>query len=57
MVPKNKQGDFINNFNDHDWGNGFTEGSSWQNSFNVFQDVPGLIKLYGSKQTGKGYES
>ena len=50
MVPKNKQGDFINNFNDHDWGNGFTEGSSWQNSFNVFQDVPGLIKLYGSKQ-------
>lgn len=50
MVPKTKQGNFINNFDDHDWGKGFTEGSSWQNSFNVFQDIPGLIKLYGSKQ-------
>lgn len=50
MTPKNPKGNFIKDFNDLDWGKGFTEGSAWQNSFNVFQDIPGLIKLYGSKE-------
>jgi len=49
MVPKDKNGNFKNDFNDLDWGEGFTEGSAWQNSFNVYQDIPGLINLYGSK--------
>lgn len=48
MNPKDDQGNFVS-INSTDWGNGFTEGSSWQNSFNVFQDIPGLINLYGSK--------
>lgn len=49
MNPKDDQGNFVP-INTTDWGNGFTEGSSWQNSFNVFQDVAGLIKLYGSRE-------
>lgn len=51
MTPKDPHGNFIKNFKDTDWGNGFTEGSAWQNSFNVYQDLPGLIKLYGSKES------
>ncbi len=50
MRPKNKDGKFMNNFKPQNWGEGFTEGGAWQNSFNVYQDIPGLIKLYGSKQ-------
>lgn len=50
MTPKDADGNFIKDFKDTDWGNGFTEGSAWQNSFNVYQDLPGLIKLYGKKE-------
>lgn len=50
MHPKDPSGKFIAKFNSHDWGQGFTEGSAWQNSFNIYQDIPGLIKLYGSKE-------
>lgn len=51
MMPKDENGKFIDDFDDLDWGCGYTEGSAWQNSFNVYQDIPGLIKLYGSKET------
>ncbi|CCI82552.1 GH92 family glycosyl hydrolase [Lactobacillus hominis] len=50
MTPKDAHGNFVKNFKDTDWGNGFTEGSAWQNSFNVYQDLPGLIKLYGNNK-------
>lgn len=47
MMPKDDQGNWVTDFDNLDWGKGFTEGSAWQNSFNVYQDIPGLIKLYG----------
>lgn len=50
MTPKDRKNHFVKEFNNIDWGNGFTEGSAWQNSFNVYQDIPGLIKLYGGAQ-------
>ncbi|TGA93338.1 GH92 family glycosyl hydrolase [Lactobacillus johnsonii] len=50
MVPKDPAGNFVTSFKSTSWGNGFTEGSAWQNSFNVYQDLPGLIGLYDHKE-------
>lgn len=36
-------------FNPDDWGYDFCESSAWQNSFNIFHDTDGLIKLIGSE--------
>ena len=30
--------------------NGFHEGSSWNYSFDIPYDIPGLVKLYGSSK-------
>ncbi|WP_246287264.1 GH92 family glycosyl hydrolase [Lacticaseibacillus absianus] len=49
MHPKDRNGAFTPDFNPTTWGNGFTEGSAWQNSFAVYQDWPGLIDLTGGK--------
>ncbi|WP_063515632.1 GH92 family glycosyl hydrolase [Schleiferilactobacillus harbinensis] len=50
MHPKSRTGTFLNSFNPYTWGQGFTEGSAWQNSFAVYQDIPGLIDLAGGPQ-------
>lgn len=50
MRAKNTKGEFRPHFNDLNWGLDYAEGSAWQNSFAVYQDFAGLIKLYGSKE-------
>jgi len=47
MHPKDRAGHFTADFDALRWGDGFTEGSAWQNSFAVYQDFPGLIADFG----------
>lgn len=50
MRPKNRAGEFLPDWSPTTWGSGYTEGSAWQNSFAVYQDIPGLIKASGGNQ-------
>lgn len=50
MHPKDRDGHFTPDFDPLTWGTGFTEGGAWQNSFAVYQDMAGLIKLAGGPQ-------
>ena len=46
MRPK-KNGDWDKPFDPKEINNNFTEGNSWQYSFFVPQDIPGMIEAYG----------
>ena len=46
MRPK-KNGGWDNPFDPREINNNFTEGNSWQYSFFVPQDIPGMINAYG----------
>jgi predicted alpha-1,2-mannosidase len=48
MRPR-KNGNWITPFDPKEVNNHFTEGNSWQYSFFVPQDIPGLIRLVGGK--------
>ncbi|MEK8132374.1 GH92 family glycosyl hydrolase [Paenibacillus filicis] len=50
MRAKDAEGRFREDFNDTSWGLDYAEGSAWQSSFAVYQDVAGLIDAYGSEQ-------
>lgn len=50
MWHKDRKGNFEPGFNPLHWGSPYTEGSAYQNSFNVYHDYPGLIELFGSKE-------
>jgi len=52
MRGKDTQGHWRIPFNPHDYteGGDFTEGTSWQYTWYVPQDVPGLISLMGGKE-------
>ena len=49
MRPR-RNGDYIPNFDPREVNNHYTEANSWQYSFFVPQDIPGLIKLMGGEQ-------
>jgi predicted alpha-1,2-mannosidase len=49
MRPK-KNGGWDKPFDPREVNNNFTEGNSWQYSFFVPQDIPGMIKAYGGKE-------
>ncbi|MDI1256878.1 MAG: GH92 family glycosyl hydrolase [Flavobacterium sp.] len=49
MRPK-KNGGWEKPFDPREVSNNFTEGNSWQYSFFVPQDIPGMIKAYGGKE-------
>ena len=49
MRPR-RNGDFIPNFDPREVNNHYTEANSWQYSFFVPQDLPGLIQLMGGTQ-------
>ena len=49
MRPR-RNGDFIPNFDPREVNNHYTEANSWQYSFFVPQDIPGLVKLMGGEQ-------
>lgn len=50
MVPVNKDGEKVLDFNAHRWGTHYTEGSAWQNSLSVFHNIADLIELYGGDE-------
>ena len=51
MRPKSRNGKWVEPFEfSTPQNNGFTEGSSWNYSFMVPHDIPGLIKLMGGRQ-------
>ena len=49
MRPR-RNGDFIPNFDPREVNNHYTEANSWQYSFFVPQDIPGLIRMMGGEQ-------
>jgi predicted alpha-1,2-mannosidase len=49
MRPK-KNGGWDKPFDPKEINNNFTEGNSWQYSFFVPQDIPGMIEAYGGKE-------
>jgi len=49
MRGKFADGTFREPFVPHEWGEDYCEGSAWQNSFAVYHDFQGLIKLYGGE--------
>ncbi|UQD55390.1 GH92 family glycosyl hydrolase [Flavobacterium sp. K5-23] len=49
MRPKNNGG-WLKPFDPKEVNNNYTEGNSWQYSFFVPQDIPGMIAAYGGKQ-------
>ena len=49
MRGKNQDGSWQQPFNAFKWGDAFTEGNSWHYTWSVFQDVEGLIQLFGGK--------
>lgn len=49
MRPK-KNGGWEKPFDPREVNNNFTEGNSWQYSFFVPQDIPGMIEAYGGKE-------
>lgn len=50
LRAKDEEGNFVSDFNPNRWGNPYTEGSSYQNSYNMYHDIEGLIELFGSKE-------
>src|SRR5690606_30706092 len=50
MRGKNKNGEFVKDFNPFKWGDAFTEGNSWHYSWSVFHDPQGLIDLMGGNK-------
>ena len=47
MRGRNQNGTFQAPFNPFKWGDAFTEGNSWHNTWSVFHDVQGLMNLMG----------
>ena len=50
MIGKDKSGNFRSDFDQFNWGQDYTEGSAWQNSFAVYHDIHGLMSLYGGEE-------
>jgi len=49
MRPRHKDGSWVTPFDPLAWGYGFCESNSWQQTFFVPHDVPGLIDLMGKE--------
>lgn len=50
MRGRNLDGSFQSPFSPYKWGDAFTEGNSWHYTWSVFQDVEGLINLFGGDE-------
>jgi len=55
MVPKSRSGSFLSHLSPIEWGNGFTEGNSWQHSFPAYafecSDTLSVYKSYLAKNS------
>lgn len=47
MRGKDKEGNWIEPFNQFAWGGAYCEGNAWHYTWSVFHDVQGLIDLFG----------
>lgn len=47
---KDRNGNFTKDFDKFSWGSPYTEGSAFQNSFNAYHDIEGIVSLFGSKK-------
>lgn len=47
---KDREGNFAADFDPYKWGSPYTEGSAFQNSFNAYHDIGGLVELFGSQK-------
>ena len=50
MRGRTADGSWCEPFDPVEWGGAFIEGNSWQWSWSVMQDIPGLIRLMGGDQ-------
>lgn len=50
VCGRQENGEWCANFDPTEWGGPFTEGNSWQWTWSVFQDIPGLIKHLGGEK-------
>jgi len=50
MRGRHLDGSWKANFNPYEWGDPFTEANSYQYTWSVFQDIEGLIALFGSEE-------
>ena len=50
MRARFEDGSFRSFFDPFSWGEDYTEGSAWQNSFAVPHDIEGLAALYGGRE-------
>ncbi|HEY4537146.1 MAG TPA: GH92 family glycosyl hydrolase [Erysipelothrix sp.] len=50
MIGRDKEGNFRTDFDQFNWGQDYTEGSAWQNSFAVYHDIHGLMSLHGGEK-------
>lgn len=50
MRAKDNNGQFRKDFSPISWGRDYAEGSAWQSSFAVYQDIHGLITKFGGKE-------
>ncbi|MDD7888081.1 GH92 family glycosyl hydrolase [Flavivirga sp. 57AJ16] len=49
MRGKQKNGQWVPNFDPYEWGGPFTEGNAWHYLWSVFHDAKGLIDLMGGE--------
>lgn len=50
MRGKDRKGKWVEPFDPTAWGNAYVEGDAWHYTWSVFQDVQGLINLFGSDE-------
>ena len=50
MRGRQKNGNWVPDFNPYKWGGPYTEGNAWHYNWSVFHDVEGLIQLMGGEQ-------
>lgn len=50
LRAKDRDGNFEKDFDPLDWGSPYTEGSSYQNSYNMYHDFEGFVDMFSSKK-------
>jgi len=50
MRGRDEDGNWLPDFRPGAWGGPFEEGNSWQHSFGVWHDIPGLVEAYGGPE-------
>jgi predicted alpha-1,2-mannosidase len=51
MRGRQKSGEWVEPFDELEWGGAYCEGNAWHYNWSVFHDVQGLINLYGDDKS------